>query len=192
MALRSKAKTAYIPAPAGTHTAILFALADCGLQHSERYGSESERLWVEFELANERMEDGRPYTIGQIVTNSLSTNAPWRGIVEALVGRALKPTEVVDLDIRRLLGRACLVSISHSESGGRTKAKIDSAMPLPKGTTVPPRHNDILAYDTEAPDDQVFGKLPTHVRDLIEKRIHVDEKKTAEPESSTADEDVPF
>ena len=191
MALRSRAKSAYIPAPAGTHTAILFALADCGLQHSERYGSESERLWIEFELANELMEDGRPFTIGQIVTNSLSPAAPWRGIVEALVGRALKPTEAADLDIRRLLGRACLVSISHAESGGRTKAKIDSAMPLPKGAQVAERHNELLAYDTEAPDDQVFGKLPTHVRDLIEKRIRVEEK-AAEPESSTADEDVGF
>ena len=192
MALRSKAKPAYIPAPAGTHTAILFALADCGLQHSERYGSESERLWVEFELANELMEDGRPFTIGQIVTNSLSTNAPWRGIVEALVGRALKPTEAADLDITRLLGRACLVSISHSESGGRTKAKIDSAMPLPKGTTVPPRHNEILAYDTEAPDDQVFAKLPTHVRDLIEKRIRVGQRKTARPEGFAAEEAITY
>ena len=191
MALRSNAKTTYVPSPAGTHSAILVALADCGLQRSPQYGTESERLWIEFELPNELMDDGRPYTIGQLVNNSLSNGAVWRSFVEALVGRALKPSEAADLDITRLLGRACLVSISHSESGGRTKAKIDSAMPLPKGTTVPPRHNEILAYDTEAPDDQVFGKLPTHVRDMIEKRIRVEEK-AAEPESATADEDIPF
>ena len=123
MALRSKAKSSYIPAPAGTHTAILFALADCGLQHSPTYGTESERLWIEFELPAERMEDGRPFTIGQLVNNSLSNGAAWRGIVEALVGRALKPSETADLDISRLLGRACLVSITHSESGGRRRRR---------------------------------------------------------------------
>ena len=192
MSLKSKQKTSYVPAPAGSHTATLIALVDCGLQYSERFDNESERLWVQFELPHERMDDDRPYTIGAIMANSLNEKAGFRKVAEALLGRALKSNELGGLDLAPLLGKSCLISITHKETDGKTRAKIDSAMPLPKGTKVGAPHNPLVAYDLDDPDEAVFERLPEHVRDLIAKRIHVDEKKTAEPESSTADEDVPF
>jgi hypothetical protein len=194
MSLKSKLKSTYVPAPAGSHTATLIALVDCGLQYSERFDSESERLWIQFELPHERMEDGRPFTIGSFMANSLNEKAGFRKVAEALLGRALKSNELGGLELGPLLGKSCLISITHKEADGKTRAKIDSAMPLPKGTTVGAPHNPLVAYDLDDPDEAVFEKLPEHVRELIEKRIRhgTSKKKAAEPESATADEDIPY
>lgn len=194
MALTAKQKSRYTPAPAGTHTAILIALVDCGLQYSERFDNQSERLWVQFELPHEQMEDGRPYTIGAIMANSLNEKAGFRKVAEALLGRALKPNELGGLDLGPLLGKSCLVSIVHREADGKTRAKIDGAMPLPKGQAVSPPQNELTAYDLDDPDEAVFERLPEFVRDMIERRIRRDqpETETAEPQSPAVEEDITY
>jgi hypothetical protein len=123
MSLKSKLKSTYVPAPAGSHTATLVALVDCGLQYSERFDSESERLWIQFELPHERMEDGRPFTIGSFMANSLNEKAGFRKVAEAPRPRAqIKRTRRTRT---RTAPREILSDLDHAQGSGREDPRED-------------------------------------------------------------------
>jgi hypothetical protein len=64
-------------------------------------------------------------------------------------------------DIRRLLGRPCLLTIQHVESGDKISAKIIACVPVPEGMTAPQTisANIFLSLEPGLFDQDVFDGL---------------------------------
>ena len=100
--------TNYQQPPTGTHSAICIGFYDLGTHPNEYQGvtSMKHQVFIRWELPEEQTDDGRPFTIGQFYTWSMSENAKLRAHLEAWRN---KPFEKADFgkggfDTRKLLG----------------------------------------------------------------------------------------
>jgi hypothetical protein len=166
---------AYELAPAGTHLGVLYSVIEHGTQ-TTTWGEDAVRrteIRLVFEIPDEMMADGRPFTTARIYTLSAHPRAGLRLAIEGMLGRALQESELRDFDIAALIGTVAVLSIRHQTSGtGRQYAAITSLSPAPKGvdrrrpTINPPL---VLSLRPGAFDAVVFNSLPRWERELIEK-----------------------
>lgn len=155
-------------APPGTHVGLCFRVLELGTQHEEWQGEEkiSLRVLISWELPGELMADGRPFAVSRFYTNSLHEKATLRKDLEAWRGRAFTEHELAGFDLAQILGKPCLVSVSHTEKG---KERVNAVLALPKGTPVPTLTNEPLAFFLDEWDDAVFEKIPKGIRAIIER-----------------------
>ena len=182
MKFQAKNTSDFTPVPAGNHVAICNAIVDMGLQPgSALYPEPKHQVYLRFELPTERIsyaKDGRdvegPMSIGRTFTASMSQKANLRAFIEAWVGKKFPNDErAAAFDIFQLLGKKCLLNVTHVEKGERTYANIAGASPIPKGmkadyTLV----NDLIGFDLELPDEQMFARLPEWLGEKINKRLN--------------------
>jgi hypothetical protein len=133
-------------APAGSHPAVLVAMIDLG-SHEETFKTAGKpdrkaqvrKLLLVWELTAERCAGyNRNHVVGKEFSASFSTKSNLRKLVESWRGKAFGQDE--EFDIRKILGKPCLVNLSHAtaKGSGNTYAKIESVSAVPKGMTVPP------------------------------------------------------
>src|SRR6185295_11438565 len=81
-------ETEFELAPAGTHMAVCYRVIDLGTQSGTYMGKpkSQHKILVSWELPDEKMKDGRPFTIGQRYTWSMSEKATLRKHLEAWRG----------------------------------------------------------------------------------------------------------
>lgn len=170
-------------APAGNHLAICNAVVDFGLQPGRgQYPQPKHEIYVRFELPDEQItytKDGEelsgPMSIGRRFTASMSPKANLRKFIEAWFGKAFPSDDTAaDFDLVALLGRKCLLNVTHNESksNGRTYANIANATPLPKGMKSDQKqYNESLFFDLAAPDSHVWSALPEWMQKVIQGRI---------------------
>ena len=129
-------------APAGNHIAILNGIVDLGIQPGRgMYPTPRREVYIRFELCNERIKfqkDGRdvegPMSIGRTFTASMSEKANLRKFIEGWFGKKFQTDGAAEaFEFKQLLGRKCLLNVTHNERAGKTYANIESAAPLPKG-----------------------------------------------------------
>jgi len=184
-------------APEGTHIARCYRLIDMGTQHSEMYDKWQPKVMVAWELCDEKMDDGRPFTVAGFYTNSLHEKATLRQHLESWRGKRFTAEELSGFDLRNVLGKPCLVSIVHNDSGKRTYANVQSVTALPKGTTAPELVNEQQFYDIDQHDEKVFESLGKGLQEKINKSQERDAAKSwGAPEHGADDmpagEDIPF
>lgn len=196
----------YEPAPAGAHVARCFRIVDLGTQESTYKGEtkHSHVILVTWELPNAPMSEGeysgKPFTINQRFTASLSEKAKLRAVLESWRGRKFTPTELAGFDLQNILGKPCMINIVHTEKDGKTYANIASVMQVPGGMVVPPQINDSVFFSLEAFDANVFNSLPDRVQETIKaspEYMDAAKGKSAQVETSdggieTMDDDIPF
>jgi len=125
------------------------AVIDIGTQHGEYPpGKPNARnqIIVRWELPNELEEfDGvnKPLIVSKFYTNSLNEKANLRHDLESWRAKAFSTQELMKLDLMSIIGKACTVSIVHTESG---KAKVVSVSALPKGTICPKQFNPAVSF----------------------------------------------
>lgn len=191
-AKESGSGSSFTPAPAGTHVARAFALIDLGTQHGEYAGEPTVRnqVVVQFELPNELMQDGQPFSCSKFYTNSLHEKAALRHDLEAWRGRAFNTEELMQFDLMNVLGKPCMITVQHTvNNAGNTKAKITAVTALPKGMACPPQINASRAFWIDEWDTEAFLALPEGFRKLIEQS---DEYKRRDKQPVAAGDDVPF
>lgn len=190
--------------PAGSHIAVCNLIADCGMQPgSALYPNPKRKLYIRFEIPTERVEyekDGQtiegPMTLGSFYTASMNEKATLRKHLESWRGRSFTDEEAAQFDVSAILGKACMLSVVHSESGGKTYANIASIGAMPKGVAIPKAENPLLYYDENSPA-AALDKLPKWLQDKINGQI-VDVVTTQEPQSMPRDagdfedDDIPF
>lgn len=185
-------------APTGTHMARCFRLIDLGTQHGEYQGEPTVRnqVLVSWELPNELMEDGRPFSVSQFYTNSLGEKAKLRGHLEAWRGKQFTKDELEGFDLMNLLGKGCMVTVTLSE---KNKAVVSGVAGLPKGIQVPPQMNTSNSFWIDEWDDAAFAEIPKGIQEIIKKsdeyneRIIGGEKKGKNTESlAEMEDDIPF
>jgi len=162
-----------------------------------------------FELPTELHEfergDGlKPFYARSIYNLSMNEKAVLRRDIESWAGKKMSNEIAENFDIFTLLGKPCMVNITHVTKGDATYANIIGMSPVPKGLVCPPAFNSALCYNTEEHDDDVFNQLPEFIQDKIKmsdewiarisKPIPVERAAAfvAESEAEAEDDGFPF
>lgn len=207
MKFPAKASANFETVPIGNHIAICNAVVDLGIQPgSGQYPEPKRQVYLRFELPTERItyqKDGHemegPMSIGRSLTASMSEKANLRKLIESWFGKKFPNDDAAaDFDLQNLLGRKCLLNITHTEKAGKTYANIANATPIPKGMTAEyPQHNASMYYSLDEPDQKVFEALPEWARKKISERLKPevsDESENPAPAGADQDfdDDIPF
>ncbi len=192
------------PVPAGNHVAICNAVVDLGMQPgSGTFPNPKPGLWLRFELPTERLKYSKdgvdvegPMSIHRMFTASMNEKANLRLFIESWFGKKFaNDAAASDFDVEKLLGKKCLLNVTHVDRGGRTYGNVVNATPIPKGMSAEyPQHNLSLYFAIEQWDDSAFNALPEWVRTKITNRIQVTpripmDKAITQPDF---DDDIPF
>lgn len=195
----------FTPAPAGAHRAVCIGFIDLGTQKTEYQGQTSHKrlIRIRWELADEFMDDGKPFTISKRYTWSMGDRANLRKDLESWRG---KPFEKSDFgpsgfDTRKLLGVPCLLTIVHKDSQNGIFANISAISPLPKGMEKPGGHNNELSYValekgrfSQDDFDLLHEKTKEQIRLSPEYQEVVEGKTPAveQPHGEQIDDEIPF
>jgi hypothetical protein len=155
-------------APTGTHLARCIRLIDLGTQHGEYQGQPNVRnqVLISWELPNELMDDGKPFTISHFYTNSLNEKATMRAHLESWRGRQFTEAECKGFDLNNVLGKPCMVTVIANDKG---KSKVSAVAAMPKGMQTPAQVNPSSAFWIEEWDQAAFDAIPKGIREIIEK-----------------------
>ena len=149
--LKDSGQGEYKLVPAGTHIGVCDMIVDVGLQHTTHAGEPKiqHKVYIRWELPNERLEDGRPMTVGCLYTMSFGRNAYLRRDLEAWRGRAFTAEELAGFDLTSVAGKACQVVVTHSDDG--QWANVKGLAGIPKGMEHPKAENPIIIFDVDNP-----------------------------------------
>lgn len=211
MKFSAKATADFEIVPAGNHVGICNALIDLGIQPgSGQYPAPKHQVYIRFELPTERVKytkDGKeiegPMSIGRAFTASMSEKANLRKFLESWFGKKFPNDEAAaDFDVQQILGRKCLLNVTHTEKGGKTYANIANATPIPKGMSADyKQHNQSLYFSLNTPDQVVYQSLPQWIQKKIDSRITEDSMAASyasgkvderNPPPHDFDEEIPF
>lgn len=187
------------PVPAGTHLAVCTMVADMGVQPTGKFKPKPQ-VYIRWELPNEitswkdgdGVEHSGPMVIGKKYTVSLSEKANLRGDLESWRGRTFTETELEGFDIKNILGKPCMLGVTHNTVGNKTYANISAVMGIPKGTTAPPPSVTPIAYDLDAHNQATFERLPNWLQEAISTRVKSDTASTVTAGGQGFDDDIPF
>lgn len=159
----------YQRVPEGTHTAICYLLAMIGEQVNPFSGDLVNEVVVGWEVPGKRTDEGKPLLISGTYRASLHEKAKLRSHLEGWRGRRFSEEELEGFDLRNIVSKPCLLSVVHTETQkGKTWAKIQSVMAVPKGTEVPAvPETEIVMYDRDEHDETAFSKLPEWIQKKI-------------------------
>lgn len=196
------------PVPAGTHIGVCSAVIDCGLQPGFEGGPAQRKVYVNWEIPGERTEwtlDGKtvtgPMKIGRFYTLSLNEKATLRAHLENWRGKPFTSAELAGFDLFSIVGKACLVGVTHKSSGDRVYANVSSILSLPKGTPAPQVEGRITLYpDPQNP--QAFDQVPEWLQKKILSAKSPDARQPATATGTTGtapaaaaedfNDDIPF
>jgi hypothetical protein len=171
MTVLMPAKNDFELTPAGTHVATCYRVVDLGTQLVEFKGEakKQHKIMLSWELPDEKMADGRPFSIHKKYTLSSSNKANLRKDLESWRGVPFADEDFGKFDIGVLIGKSCLIGIVHSTKDDNTYANISSLMKLPKGTTAPPLINEPVYFSLSDFHQDVYDSLSDALKATIAK-----------------------
>jgi hypothetical protein len=183
--------------PQGNHAARCVGLIDLGTQRGEYQGKTTVRnqVMVRWELPDELMEDGKPFTVSKFYTNSLHEKSSLRADLIGWRGRDFTAEELQKFDLQSVLGAACLINVIHNDKG---KAKVTAVAKLPKGMSIAGAVNPLFAFWLDDFDAEQFSLLGKGLQAIIEQspEYRAATSGARQPELATAgdvdEDDIPF
>lgn len=151
----------------GTYSAVCYRLIDLGTQTSEYQGRSSSRRQVllSWEI-DEAMSDGRPFSVSKFYTASLSEKANLRHDLAAWRGRDFTPDELAGFDLKTILGKPCMVTLTKTDTG---KIKVAAVAKIAKGMAPIKQHNPTLYFSFETYDAAVLESLSDGLKNIIKR-----------------------
>lgn len=199
------------PVEAGVFTAVCYSVCDLGHHRNEKFGSESRKALITWELPSARAEftrDGKttnlPRAVSKRFTVSLSEKASLRAVLESWRGRKFTGEELRGFDLRKLIGSGCQLQIIHQVNQlGKSYASVASVMALPRGSAKPQPENPpvYFSFDDAGPKPVLPDGIPPWVAKLIQESTEWKAAYATSPAlppapapagNSANDEDVPF
>lgn len=180
-------------APEGNHLAVCYQVVDLGM-HERMYQGQSKgdcrKFRIAWELPNELMSDGQPFSLSKNYNMLFSERATLRQDMESWRGKKFADDE--QFDIFKLIGRACMIQVVHNESNGNTYANVDTIAALPKGMSAPTETaNSPLTFSLDNSTRAEFDALPEWLQKKINNVGSIsDSPRPAATEGNL--EDVPF
>lgn len=192
----------FTPCPAGTHFAICNMVIDLGWQVNNFEGKETtqRKVFLRWEIPDELMESGQPFTIGRQYTLSLSSKSTLRKVLEAWRGKAFTKEELAGFDIVNLAGKCCQLQVIHTE-GDKVYANVSAVMGLGKGDKERAKDikpaNPVVVYSALEHDKRVYEDLPEWLRKKLDNAVAEPNKgkapAAATPVDDSFDDDsIPF
>lgn len=155
----------------GSHIARCIRIVDLGTRKREYPGDEPKFLrscWIVWELPNELIKDGehagKPFTVSEFYTSSLSKKANLRLALESWRGKPFTEEELKGFNPRNVLGAPCMLSVIHKANG---KPDISAIMQVPKGMPVPPQVNPSVFFSLDSFDQSVYDGLTKGIKEMI-------------------------
>ena len=175
----------FTPAPEGTHVARCVQLIDLGTQYSDFYKKSAHKILLGWELPNELQDDGKPFLVWRRYTLSLSDKSNLRKDLKSWRGREFTATELEGFELRNVVDKACMISVTHSERDKSIYADVDAVMKLLKDMPVPDRISDLVVFDIDEFDQKVFDTFSENLQATINKSAEV--TKRNEPQEAAID-----
>lgn len=203
----TKPTSSYLPPPPGMHIARCYRLIDMGTQPKSYQGQpkgEARKIMVSFELLGEdRMDDGKPFTISKSWFLSMHEKASLRKDLESWRGRPFTPEEEAGFDVSKLLGAYCLLNvIQETGADGNVFTRISAITPVVKGMPKPEPVNEANIFDLDDPDWQMFEGFSDKMKQTIEGSREMRARRSGGRPATTAtpmvgddmsdDSDIPF
>ena len=184
--------------PEGAKIARCVQEIDIGHQWSDFYKKTKHKVIIGWELPScshsEGERAGEPMLVWKRYTVSLHENSLLRKDLQAWRGKKFTEEELKGFDLPKLLDKPCQVSIVHVDQGGKTYANVDAVMALGEGQKCPDRNHDLVLFDIDAPDMEVFASFGDNLKKTIENSTEWKARKEAglvpEPPDHD-DEDAP-
>lgn len=152
--------------PAGTHAARCVRVIEIGKQYSKLYDNESNKVIIVLSLPHVLVTVGgeekqafisNPFGI-TISNNDRSSMKQYT--------RALDPKGEAK-SLGDFLNQVCQVLVTHRQKDDKTYARLDSIAPILPGFPVPELDTEPLWFRWQAPDPEVWKKLPDFQKELI-------------------------
>lgn len=191
---------------AGTYVARCYSMIELGtipvsFNNDTKY---LHKVSIGWEIPEEKAvfnEDKgeQPFVVSKTYTQSMHEKANLRHDLESWRGKAYSEEEAKSVDITKLLGQPCMITIIHEKKDDKTYAKVTNISKLLKGVTCPPQVNPtrLLCFDDF--DWELFESLSEYTKDKIKsseqfKKLQApNEVADSEDYSNTAtEEDMPF
>ena len=147
----------------GSHVASLYCLAFLG-QHVNTFSNKLQELVGLGWQTDETDSEGRPLTVLETVTYSMYERSKLFARIVALNG-GKEPQP--GLDLRTLLGKSSIITVTHTAKADKTFANVSAASPLPRGMAghTP---NGTLYFDLEEFDAAAYSGLPKRFQRLAD------------------------
>jgi hypothetical protein len=193
------------PVPEGSHLAVCDMFVDLGLQDSNYNGQHKtqHKIYLRWQIPSLRMkwtkdevEHEGPMAIGSKFTLSLHEKASLRKILQSWRGKAFTPDELKKFDVTTILGKPCLITVTHEpKDGGGVYANVGAVAKLPPGVPAPELEGEPLIYDAD--NRGTFEKLRPWLQDAIRAQKTEDDPPEQRggdmaPAYADLDDDVPF
>ncbi len=212
---------------ADNHPAVCVAIIDLG-STTETYKDKEKgtsktatvrKIYIAWELTASRMSGTKAnHVIGNRYTLSLNEKATLGKMIGQWRGKPLEKDE--EFDISKLLGKPCLLNVTHFKGEKRTYANVGTVTRLPKGMNCPAAlHTPVIWAIGEGPipaevgqwvPEYVYGeKLVDIIQGSPEWKAHIAqreadqvfgsggappaaEEEEEQPAAASADSDIPF
>lgn len=165
-----------ILAPAGTFPARVYSIIYMGTVKGEYKGTptSSYRVRLSWELPTKTRkfkedEPAKPFSVSKELTLSMGSKSNLRPIVEGMLGVSFTDDDAKSFDIDELLGKDCLINLTHKESPNGKYVAINSTSQLPEGMTCPAAVNPAKILSYEKFDKDYFLTLPKFIKEKMEK-----------------------
>jgi len=159
---------------------------------------EKDKIKLRFDVPAERItwtdKEGNefegPMVIWGTYTASLNEKATLRQHLEAWRGVSFTEQELMGFHLKNILGKPCMISVIHKESGGKTYANISSIGKMPKGMEPPKPEGELICFDFDQHTQADLDKLPEWLQKRIaDGKALLDKQKGRVTETKPTDED---
>lgn len=199
--LKRKKRTTVPPLAGGTYLGICIGIIDLGEQYNQNFKNYSDKLMLLFEISGETVNvDGedKPRWLSREYTASLNEKAALYKHLVAWRSRDFTEGELDTdgdgFDIESMLGKPCMLTVIVKDGDNGAYNRIENIAALPKGVPAPTTEQELLAYDIDERDEEVFAKLPEWIQGKIKKSTQFAEnppEDDLEEKSSEGDESEP-
>lgn len=161
----------YDPCPAGNHLAVCYSVVDLGTQENNYQGDIKiqRKIKLSWEVPEERMSDGRPFSLSKTYTLSGHEKSTLRKHLDSWRGKRFSEEDFDKFDIKNLLGKGCMISVIHTD-GDKVFANVDAIASLPKGMAAAEPENEIIYFSLDPSEFsmETFAKLHEKTQEKIQ------------------------
>lgn len=180
MPLIAKDSGDFVSVTPGMHLARCYRIIDLGTQKGEYQGKVTykEKVMLQFEVHGEDEHgqpmltaDGRPLSIAKSFTLTLSDKSTLRKDLQMWRGRDFTAQELRGFELKNVLGAWAMLTITHSESNGKTYTNIAGINPVPanmKKAGLPEGVNELKIFDISDPDMELFDSFSENLKNKIQ------------------------
>lgn len=182
----------FAPLPAGTYIGICDMVVDVGVQPgSGMYPKPKRQVFIRWEFPAERVDferDGKkqsgPAVLGKTYTASMNEKATLRHDLESWRGMAFTDEQAEAFDVASILGKPCMINVTHTQKGDKTYANVTSVGKLMKGVDAKTLIPEITPIYYAEDNTTAYKQLPEWLRKKIDGQILAEQ-----PSPSTEGED---